>query len=198
MINSLYEPFIRWSMTGSVYVYSDPHFDDKDCLCMNPDWPSPEEQIKRINKDVHKNDTLIMLGDIGDEKYIKQLKAGYKVLIMGNHDKGKINYTFHNLFDEVYEGPLFIGERILLSHEPVPLPFAVNIHGHCHAGTFKESDKDYNVAADVINWTPINLGKMIKEGLLSNVDSIHRITIDNAIERKQWILEEEKKDIVSD
>lgn len=198
MINSLYEPFIRWSMVGSVYVYSDPHFDDRDCLYMNPAWPSPEEQIKRINQKVYKNDTLIILGDVGNEKYIKQLKAGHKVLILGNHDKGRSNYTFDNLFDEVYGGPLFVGEKILLSHEPIPLPFAVNIHGHCHNGVFKESEKDYNVASDVINWAPVNLGKMIKEGLLSDVDSIHRITIDNVIERKRRILEEEKKDIVSD
>ena len=118
---------------------------------------------------------------MGNEKYIKQLKAGYKVLILGNHDRGKSNYTFDNLFDEVYGGPLFVGEKILLSHEPIPLPFAVNIHGHCHNGVFKESEKDYNVASDVINWTPVNLCKMIKEGLLSNVDSIHRITIDNVV-----------------
>ena len=175
-------------MIGSVYVYSDPHFDDEDCLCMNPDWPSPEDQIKRINQKVHKNDTLIILGDVGNEKYIKRLKAGHKVLILGNHDKGQTNYTFDNLFDEVYRGPLFVGERILLSHEPIPLPFAVNIHGHCHNGVFKESEKDYNVASDVINWTPINLGKMIEEGMLSSVDSIHRMTIDKSILSKKLII----------
>ena len=183
MINSLYDNFKHWSGVGSVFLYSDPHFNDADCLLMNPNWPSPEEQIKRINQKVHKNDTLIILGDIGDESYIKQLKVENKILIMGNHDKGKINYTFHNLFDEVYEGPLFIAGKLLLSHEPVPLPFAVNIHGHCHNGVFKESDKDYNVASDVIDWTPVNLGEMIKNGLLSKVDSIHRITIDKATNR---------------
>lgn len=184
MINSLYDVFKSWSGVGSVYVYSDPHFDDEDCKLMNPSWPTLEEQIKKINRIVHKNDTLIILGDVGDERYIKQLKAGYKVLVMGNHDKGKSNYTWQNTFDEVYEGPLFVGERLLLSHEPISLPFAINIHGHCHSGTFKESEKDYNVASDVIDWTPVNLGKMIKEGILSSVDSIHRITIDGAIERK--------------
>ena len=99
MINSLYDVFKSWSGVGSVYVYSDPHFDDEDCKLMNPSWPTLEEQIKKINRIVHKNDTLIILGDVGDERYIKQLKAGYKVLVMGNHDKGKSNYTWQNTFD---------------------------------------------------------------------------------------------------
>ena len=67
MINSLYDNFKHWSGVGSVFLYSDPHFNDADCLLMNPNWPSPEEQIKRINQKVRKNDTLIILGDIGDE-----------------------------------------------------------------------------------------------------------------------------------
>ena len=53
-----------------------------------------------------------------------------KVLILGNHDaKG----AYKNYFDEIYTGPLFIAEKILLSHEPVyGLPWCLNIHGHDH------------------------------------------------------------------
>ena len=32
--------------------------------------------------------------------------------------------------------------------------------------------------------TPINLGKIIKEGVLSDIPSIHRMTIDRQVERK--------------
>lgn len=57
---------------------------------MDPDWPGPMEYIENINKVVHKNDTLVCLGDCGDVRYFNNLKAGHKVLIMGNHDNGKV------------------------------------------------------------------------------------------------------------
>ena len=196
---------------------------------MDKNWISVDEQVDRINKLAHKNDTLIILGDVGEIKNISRLKAGYKVLIMGNHDTGRSNferkiitkrfskdmytrenalnkmkedypdceysvseeYDFHSpfeswvisadnkLFDEVYGGPLCISEKIILSHEPINLPYFVNIHGHDHAGKFRDGN-NLNVAANVCNYTPINLKNEIKNGLLANVPSIHRMTIDNA------------------
>lgn len=226
MIESLYEPFKHWSEMSGVFILSDTHFNDSDCKLMDKNWISVDEQVDRINKLVHKNDTLIILGDVGDTRYISRLKAGYKVLVMGNHDSGASNYkraitelTIKNctlskrdvveqlkknpeyensqihisdkpdrallveidnkLFDEVYEGPLCISEKIILSHEPINLPYFVNIHGHDHAGKFRDG-KNLNVAANVCNYTPINLKNEIKNGLLANVLSIHRMTIDNA------------------
>lgn len=226
MIESLYEPFKHWSETGSVFILSDTHFNDSDCKLMDKNWISVDEQVDRINRLVHKNDTLIILGDVGEIKHISRLRAGYKVLIMGNHDLGASNYkrtvtelTIKNctltkkdvaeqlkknseyehsqihisdesngtllvkidnkLFDEVYEGPLCISEKIILSHEPINLQYIVNIHGHDHAGKFRDG-KNLNVVANVCNYTPINLKNEIKNGLLSNVPSIHRMTIDNA------------------
>lgn len=230
MINSLYPIFQHWSEKGSVYIISDTHFEDSDCKLMNPDWITPEEQVKIINSMVHKNDTLIHLGDVGNPEWIAKLKAGHKVLIMGNHDKGKNVYlrkktktivefnTFekqeeafdkheidymgteyhkpfiygvkiqdNHLFDEVYEGCLFISDKILLSHEPVyGLPWCLNIHGHDHNGVepYKEGCKHINLAANVCNYTPINLGKIIKNGVLRDIDSIHRQTINRAIKSK--------------
>ena len=49
----------------------------------------------------------------------------------------------------------------------------------------EERCKHLNLAANVCNYTPINLGKMIKDGLLSDVSSIHRVTIDKAVRKKQ-------------
>ena len=59
---------------------------------MDKNWISVDEQVDRINKLAHKNDTLIILGDVGEIKNISRLKAGYKVLIMGNHDTGRSNF----------------------------------------------------------------------------------------------------------
>ena len=52
MIKTLYEIFQHWSEKGSVYLLSDLHLDDDDCLLMDPDWIPPEEQIRIINNKV--------------------------------------------------------------------------------------------------------------------------------------------------
>lgn len=184
MIPTLYEPFRHWADAGSVYILSDTHFDDKDCKLMNENWITPDEQIAIINKTVFKNDTFVHLGDVGNPQYIPMIRAHKKILLLGNHDtKGK----YKGLFDEIYDGPLFIGEKILLSHEPVyGLPWCLNIHGHDHNGveSYKEGCKHINLAANVCNYTPISLGKIIKDGVLSDIKSIHRITVDNAVDKK--------------
>ena len=181
MINSLYPSFQRWSAWGSVWVYGDPHFGDKE-MQKHFGYPSDEEQIKNIRKVVGRNDTLIILGDVGDLKWIDQIR-GYKVLLKGNHDTGK-NKELRYLFEEVYDGPLFIGERILLSHEPIDVPFALNIHGHTHHGP-RISLNEVNATANAIGFKPVNLGKLIKDGALANIPSLHRITIDNASQNKK-------------
>ena len=245
MLPQLYKTFQNWSAKGSVWVYSDPHFGDSDCKIMDPNWITPEEQVKKINDKVRKNDTLILLGDIGNPEYIKRIKAGYKVLIAGNHDLGLTNYkksithemreifakyideeqykkdvtaerkSFHtylykkypyakiniqeryefyspfhffdatiddNLFDEVYGGPLFIGEKILLSHEPIYNECWYNIHGHRHSDddTNYKGKNYFNCCANVIKYEPINLKDIIKSGVLKNIPTIHRKTIDIA------------------
>lgn len=181
MLTQLYKCFQHWSAGGSVYVYSDPHFEDSDCKTIDATWPAPAEQIKIINSKVHKSDTLIILGDIGNPEWIKQIKAHYKILIAGNHDAGLSNYK--DYFNEVYGGPLFIGEKILLSHEPIDLPFGLCIHGHCHSekGFYNEENK-FNVCSNTVGFEPQNLGEIIKAGFLKRVETIHRLTIDKASE----------------
>ena len=86
MITTLYEPFRHWSEGGSVYILSDLHFSDSDCKLMDPNWITPEEQMEIINKRVFKSDTFVCLGDVGDPKYVPMIKAGKKILLLGNHD----------------------------------------------------------------------------------------------------------------
>ena len=99
--------------------------------------------------------------------------------------QGTIDYV--GLFDEIYTGPLFISDKILLSHEPVHgLPWCLNIHGHDHNGVepYVDGCKYLNLAANVCGFTPVNLGKLIKSGILSGIRDIHRMTIDDATARK--------------
>ena len=184
MIAALYEPFRHWSEGGSVYIISDLHFGDSDCRLMDPNWSSPEKQIEIINRTVLKNDTFVCLGDVGDPKYVPMINPRRKVLLLGNHDA---RGAYRDFFNEIYSGPLFISDKILLSHEPVfGLPWCLNIHGHDHNNTepYMDGCKHINLAANICDYTPLNLGKIIKEGVLSDIASIHRITIDKAVEQK--------------
>lgn len=230
MIAGLYDCFKHWSENGTVWIYSDTHFSDKDLAAGVASRPSDEEQVKMINSKVGRKDTLIHLGDVGNLDYVKKLR-GYKILICGNHDIGHTAYkrqvitqlfskelytkeqvldlmktmypncrynieerlqlgsffeasADNMLFDEVYPGPLMIGEKLILSHEPLGCTWAYNIHGHMHQGS-KKGTYSFNCCAEAINYTPINFNQWMKQGYLSHVESIHRTTIDTATKRKK-------------
>lgn len=191
MIEALYKPFQKWSEVGTIWIYSDPHFGDKELAAGIKNRPTAEEQVKMINAKVGRKDTLIILGDIGDIEYAKKLR-GYKVLVCGNHDVGHTKYA--EVFDEIYAGPVFIADRLVLSHEPIMLDFAFNIHGHNHSSVIQDG-KHLNVCSDMIGYTPINFNQFVKSGALAKIPSIHRVTIDGATERKQKRLKKGKKKI---
>lgn len=245
MIKSLYKQFQYWSEEGSVYIISDPHFGDTDMNwrwnLISKDWPFAVLDwinkeytaeciasyiIWNINITVHKGDTLVILGDVGDIEYVKQIRCCNKILIKGNHDSGsknyqrkqyfsevpksipvwqsklsedfvrylnfpelndtKIEYHDNRLFNEVYEGPLFIGEKILLSHEPIfgLEDLCLNIHGHVHGVPVVNDFGHINVVAEAVDFIPLSLGRLINGGALSSILGIHRCTIDRATERK--------------
>lgn len=102
-------------------------------------------------------------------------------------------YVDNHLFDEVYSGPLFIADKLVLSHEPICVtagitgePIAFNIHGHDHSGEYYNDDYHLNIAANVVGYRLISLKDIIKHGFLSDksIKSIHRCIIDRATERK--------------
>ena len=90
----------------------------------------------------------------------------------------------NRLFDEVYEGPVMISPKLVLSHEPISCgTWALNIHGHIHARTHKNGCYHYNVCADCHDYLPLNLNQFLKSGAFSYVVPIHRQTIDEATAR---------------
>ena len=181
-LNGVYQIFNERWCKQTVWIYSDPHFNDAELAEKIAGRPSAQEQIQMINSKVGRCDTILFLGDIGDIECAKQIR-GYKVLICGNHDAGRTNYE--GVFDEVYSGPLMIGEKLLLSHEPVDVPWVFNIHGHIHDPRHKDDNNHLNVCSDIINYTPINLNQLLKSGISSKVQSIHRTTINKATKRKR-------------
>lgn len=205
----LYPCFDHWFKNGgTVYFYSDPHFNDDEMKYLRKNYIGDEEQIARINSKIGRNDTLVILGDVGDTEWVKKLR-GYKVLIMGNHDAGASNYrriitqdetqtkfgqdnkskrifaynsttVDNHLFDEVYEGTLQISPKLILSHEPIDYRYCFNIHGHDHSNWHKDDGMHLNVCAEHIDYYPVSLKSIVMGGALKNVPDIHRETIDTA------------------
>ena len=183
ILSGVYKTFMkRWENFQTAWIISDLHFGEDDLKRAFSNRPSDDELVRRINAKCGRKDILFVLGDCGDLEYVKQLR-GYKVLIMGNHDTGATKYE--EVFDEVYEGALIIGEKLILSHEPVQIPWAFNFHGHNHAGKAYPDKMHMNVCADVLGYVPAHLNSLLNGGIASKVYTIHRETIDSATERKR-------------
>lgn len=181
MIKTLYPTFQRWSERGSVWLISDTHFDDPDREMMGYEI-STQNHFLTIKQMCHRCDTLIHLGDVGNKEYFKEIKS-HKVLILGNHDHNPGYYT--DCFDEIYDGPLFISDKILLSHEPLLGECWLNIHGHDHSGWLVGQNGNHiNLAANTAEYIPVSLSSIIKLGFLKGIPSIHRIAIDKQRELK--------------
>ena len=182
----VYQIFLdKWKDFQTCYIISDTHFNDKELRKNLPDRPQDEDIVKSINKKVGKKDILILLGDVGDLTFAEKLR-GYKILIAGNHDTGLTAYS--KVFNEIYSGPLIIGEKLILSHEPVNIPWALNIHGHVHNSHHAKEEIDdhhLNACCDVINYTPISLNQLLKEGKTAHITPLHRTTINTATKRKK-------------
>lgn len=146
-------------------------------------------ELKQFNYDDSDNETTFKL----EEEAIKQ---GFKLegyTQFADHLEKRYSLDNH-LFDEVYEGPLMINDRVILSHEPIMgLPdYMFNIHGHTHSNKI-EDDHHLNVCMEVVGGVPVNFTRIIKDGLLKNISSIHQTTIEKATAKKQKRLAQNKK-----
>ncbi len=122
------------------------------------------ETVKDKQKIFHLGDFCFKQNKQDVEKIIKN-QPGYKILILGNHDRCKsVKWWGEVGFDEVYPYPIIYNNFFILSHEPVYLnehmPY-VNIHGHLHSN--KMDNENYvNVCVENINYKPIDLNIIIK------------------------------------
>lgn len=149
----------------STYLIADTHFDDERIIKYeNRPFKDVSEMneliITQWNEIISDNDSIYLLGDIGNENYIKQLK-GMKYLVKGNHDT-KPNEDYRKAgFVEVYDHPIIIKNFWILSHEPMyvneNMPYA-NIFGHVHnSPQYKTLSKHhYCISIERINYKPIS------------------------------------------
>jgi len=156
------------------HFISDTHFGDAGIItyCQRPFENVGEMNatiVENWNKVVMENDTVFHLGDVA-HSHIKydELKAllhclrGYKILILGNHDKGEdpIDYWNGIGFNEVYAYPIVFEKYFVLSHEPHTMTMSapiVNIYGHVHNNDMYRdvSAHSFNACVERIGYQPI-------------------------------------------
>jgi calcineurin-like phosphoesterase family protein len=152
------------------YVFSDPHFGHERLMRVGRKEFDTIEQmhqtiVKNYNRAIVDDHTKVYwLGDIGDKQFIEEFvpkMRGYKILILGNHDKfGKSFYRKY--FNEVHETGIYWNKRILLSHHPLPVEKGfINIHGHTHLIDVK-TGQHYNVCVERTEYKPVAMKKFDK------------------------------------
>lgn len=155
----------------------------KILICGNHDLGATRYK-REVVKEIYDKDKMTR------EEAIADMQAKYPGWKVWAHEDSAFHspfdrwivYADNMLFDEVYEGALIVGEKLIFSHEPVDIPWLFNIHGHDHAGTQRANH--LNVCSDVIGYQPVNLNQFLKTGPSAKIQSIHRITIDKAAKRK--------------
>ena len=153
----------------SIFFIADTHFGDERILRYeNRPFKSVDEMnseiVKRWNESVKGDDSVYLLGDVGDEYFLKDLN-GKKFLVKGNHDTKSNEHYRRAGFCEVYDLPVIFQGFWLLSHEPLyvcqNMPYA-NIFGHVHANPiYKDfSPQSFCVSVERINYTPISFDEI--------------------------------------
>lgn len=83
-------------------------------------------------------------------------------LVLGNHDNGKpsVKYYLDRGFDKVYDSPVILEDKWILSHEPVWIESGshfVNLYGHTH---------DLVIPEDYFCYDQENYAQQVREGIV--------------------------------
>lgn len=161
------------------FAISDLHFCDRGITCWErTNFASQEEHDEFILDNLRQwamkapNDcTLWNLGDFGNVHMLEAYKEALTIpgkdirlhFICGNHESAKDIPLLEKYFDKVYEYPVYLSQKLILSHEPVwPLAeFCCNICGHLHNATL-DSDNHVCVSAKLVNYKPYKFTSLNK------------------------------------
>ncbi len=150
-------------MSNSLFI-GDCHFGHKNQIKWRP-FQSEEEVtsliLTNMRKVVTKRDTLYILGDCilhPDSLNVLEDIPGQKVLILGNHCTEKVKTSdLVSVFDDIHGMMKY--KEFWLTHAPIhpeELRGKINIHGHVHTNTLKDT-RYVNVSCEAVNYTPISL-----------------------------------------
>lgn len=158
------------------YATADMHFGHTNIIKFED---RPFENIEQMDKTIINNwnrtvkrlDKIFIAGDISfynQEKTNEILSKlnGYKVLVLGNHDRSPNFWKvaiYNGWLNEISKNPI-IYKNYIISHYPiecVPEGY-INIHGHIHGKKLNceryiNSDKYINCGVDVNNFKPMRL-----------------------------------------
>ena len=104
--------------------------------------------------------TLWFLGDFGNLDYLWVFdmftRNGITVnFILGNHDKVEDIPKIAMYCDNVYEYPVFLSQKLVVSHYPVAVyGDSINIHGHLHGAKLYDQNH-VNASIHVAKYKPI-------------------------------------------
>lgn len=116
--------------------------------------------VRKLAKKIKPGDNVYMLGDYGDTDklwYIDELThvGAHTIFIAGNHDKLADKEKFEAYFDEVYWHPIYLSERIVVSHFPQAIwEGQVSVHGHNH-GSIIDAPGYITCSINDTDFTPI-------------------------------------------
>ena len=173
-LDELYDYIVKIN-DFKIFVISDSHFNHKNIIkyCNRPFdniYQMNEEIIKNWNKKVSKNDIVFHLGDFGlgsqiELKNICEKLNGRKILILGNHDRGKTKNYYEEIgFEKVYHSDYVVG-KLVLSHYPRDIDDdKINIYGHIHNAEPKDwydNDNHFCVSVEKIDYTPIEITELL-------------------------------------
>lgn len=136
--------------------------------------------VRQWLRKLHKDDTFYFLGDFGrptsdifyELLYIFNTAKCRKVAIRGNHDHEAETAQLKQLFDEVYDYPIWISHRVVLSHFPCAVwKDQLNIHGHLH-GSILDSPNYLCASLHVANYQSVN--NHIVNGYLGRLPKYNR------------------------
>lgn len=116
--------------------------------------------LRNIANRYGEGSTFWFLGDFGDLSYLYVFNSfrekGINVnFMLGNHDRQEDIPHIQKFVDKIYEYPVYISQKIVLSHFPVAVyPDQCNIHGHLHGSKLQDINH-INASVHVANYMPI-------------------------------------------
>ena len=155
----------------SIFFIADTHFgDDSIRRYENRPFATVEEMdgtiIKNWNETVSDEDTVYLVGDVGDVNKLSVLN-GKIILIRGNHDKlPSEEYKACGVLG-VYDLPVVYENFWILSHEPMYVnrnaPYA-NIFGHIHDNPQYRtvSERSFCVSVERIGYKPVSFEEIVR------------------------------------
>ena len=162
------EDFQIWDMQNAIKYMNDyryNHYENDEMIRLL----RPEDTLNMFNKSF---------------EFIKNTVEKFKdkKIVVITHHAPSIK-SIHSKYLNGYANACYASnlEQFILDNPNIKLW----VHGHVHNKHFKGDDHHLNCCAEAIDNTPVNLLKLIKEGLLKNIPNIHKPTIAGAVERKK-------------